>query len=162
MQRTLLTAMLSALIKSENSVSNILEVIGDARGGEQFLINPPPGGSAPAFPSVAARSIAIQKGTRPPRAAIQPDPSSNANVLDAANLILGLKKSMVNLSFAAPMRTSLAFVSTLQLKSRIFKRDGGARIPKGLNVRISTLSIGKTSRPRVAKCFFSNTALVRL
>jgi hypothetical protein len=52
-QRTLLTDMLSALIKSENSMSNILEVIGDARRGEQFLINPPPGGSAPAFPSVA-------------------------------------------------------------------------------------------------------------
>ncbi len=52
-QRTLLTDMLSALIKSENSVSNILEVIGDARRGKQFLINPPPGGSAPAFPSVA-------------------------------------------------------------------------------------------------------------
>ena len=45
--------MLRALIKSGTSVSNILKVVGDARGGERFLINQPPGGSAPAFPSVA-------------------------------------------------------------------------------------------------------------
>jgi hypothetical protein len=56
-QRTLLTDMLGALIKSETSVTNILEVIGDARGGEQFLSNPPPGGSAPAFPSVAETTL---------------------------------------------------------------------------------------------------------
>jgi hypothetical protein len=53
-QRTLLTDMLGALIKTENSVSNILDVIGEARGGEQFLI---PGGSAPAFPSVAEQML---------------------------------------------------------------------------------------------------------
>ena len=53
-QRTLLTDMLSALIKTEKSVSNILDVIGEARGGEQFLI---PGGSAPAFPSVAETTL---------------------------------------------------------------------------------------------------------
>ena len=56
-QRTLLTDMLSALIKTKNSVSNILEVIGDARGGEQFLMNPSPGGSAPTFPSVAETTL---------------------------------------------------------------------------------------------------------
>jgi hypothetical protein len=53
-QRTLLTDMLGALIKTENSVSNILDVIGEARGGEQFLI---PGGLAPAFPSVAEQTL---------------------------------------------------------------------------------------------------------
>jgi len=56
-QRTLLTDMLSALIKTENSVSNILDVITDARGGEQFLFNPTPGGLAPAFPSVAETTL---------------------------------------------------------------------------------------------------------
>ncbi len=39
-QRTLLTEMLGALIKTETSVSNILDVITDARGGEQFLMAP--------------------------------------------------------------------------------------------------------------------------
>ena len=58
-QRTLLTDMLSALIKTENSVSNILNVITDPRGGDQFLMNPSPGGSAPAFPSVAAGNMCV-------------------------------------------------------------------------------------------------------
>ena len=56
-QRTLLMDMLSALIKTENSVSKFLKVIGDARGGEQVLMNPSPGGSAPAFPSVAETTL---------------------------------------------------------------------------------------------------------
>ena len=56
-QLALLTDMLSILIKTENSVSNILDVITDARGGEQFLMNPSPGGSAPAFPSVAETTL---------------------------------------------------------------------------------------------------------
>ena len=56
-QRTLLTDMLSALIKMDNSISNILDIITDARGGKQFLINPPPGGLAPAFPSVAETTL---------------------------------------------------------------------------------------------------------
>ncbi len=56
-QLTLLTDMLGALIKTETSVSNILEVITDARGGEQFLMAPPPGGFAPAFPSVAETTL---------------------------------------------------------------------------------------------------------
>ena len=36
-QRTLLTDMLTALIKTEASVDNILQVVGVHRGGEQFL-----------------------------------------------------------------------------------------------------------------------------
>jgi hypothetical protein len=36
-QRTLLTDMLTALIKTEASINNILQVVGVHRGGEQFL-----------------------------------------------------------------------------------------------------------------------------
>ena len=56
-QRTLLTNMLNALIKGETSVSNILEVVGVARGGEQFLASTPLGETAPSFPSVAEQTI---------------------------------------------------------------------------------------------------------
>ena len=57
-QRTLLTDMQSALIKTETSVSNILEVVGVACGGEQFLTGSSPGGTAMAFfPSVAKQTL---------------------------------------------------------------------------------------------------------
>ena len=45
-QFTLLMDMLSALIKTENSVSNILKVVGVPRGGKQFHMVPSPGGAA--------------------------------------------------------------------------------------------------------------------
>ena len=44
--------MLSTLIKTETSVSNILEVAGVTRGGEQFLTV-----SSMAFPSVAEQTL---------------------------------------------------------------------------------------------------------
>jgi hypothetical protein len=55
-QRRLLTDMLSALIKTENDVSNVLEIISGARGGKQFHIAPP-GGPVPAFPSVGEKTL---------------------------------------------------------------------------------------------------------
>ena len=52
MQCTLLMDMLSTLIKTETSVSNILEVARVTRGGAQFLT-----GSSMAFPSVAEQTL---------------------------------------------------------------------------------------------------------
>ena len=56
-QRTLLTDMLNALIKAKASVSNILEVVGGARGGKQFHVGIPSGATALSFPSVAKKTI---------------------------------------------------------------------------------------------------------
>jgi hypothetical protein len=56
-QRTLLTGMLNALIKAKASVSNILEVVGVARGGEQLFMGTPSGATALSFPSVAEQTI---------------------------------------------------------------------------------------------------------
>jgi len=49
--------MLSILIKTENSVSNMLKVVGVTCGGEQFHMVPSPGGTIPAFPSVAEQTL---------------------------------------------------------------------------------------------------------
>jgi hypothetical protein len=56
-QRTLLTDMLSALIKTENDISNDLEIVSSAHGGKQFHMVPSPGGTTPAFPSVAKKTL---------------------------------------------------------------------------------------------------------
>ncbi len=56
-QHTLLTDMLSALIKTENNVSNILEIVSSVHDGKQFHMVPSPGGTAPAFPSVAEKTL---------------------------------------------------------------------------------------------------------
>ena len=60
-QRRLLTEMLQALIKTEDNVSNILDIVGvDRRGGEQFFspVTTPKSSQSPsAFPSVAENTI---------------------------------------------------------------------------------------------------------
>ena len=61
-QHTLITEMLNALIKAKASVSNILEVVGVARGGEQFLAGTPSGETALSFPSVAEQTITRYTG----------------------------------------------------------------------------------------------------
>jgi hypothetical protein len=61
-QRTLLTDMHNALIKAEASVSNILEVVCVARGGEQFLTGRPSGKTALSFPSIAKQTIKCYTG----------------------------------------------------------------------------------------------------
>jgi hypothetical protein len=52
----LLMDMLSALIKTENDVSNILDIVSGARGDKQFHMAPP-GGPVLAFPSVAEKTL---------------------------------------------------------------------------------------------------------
>ncbi len=47
-QRRLLMDMLNTLIRTENDVSNVLEIVSGARGGEQFHMAPPGG---PFWPS---------------------------------------------------------------------------------------------------------------
>jgi hypothetical protein len=54
-QRNLLKDMLGALIKTENNVSNVLEIVSSARGGKQFLASP--GKAIPSFPSVAEKTL---------------------------------------------------------------------------------------------------------
>jgi hypothetical protein len=55
-QHCILINMLQALIKAEAAVTNILEIVRvDQRSGEQFYQAPP--GTAPAFPSLAERTI---------------------------------------------------------------------------------------------------------
>jgi hypothetical protein len=49
--------MLSALIKTENDISNVLKIVSSARGGKQFHMVPSPGGTAPAFPSVTEKTL---------------------------------------------------------------------------------------------------------
>jgi hypothetical protein len=49
--------MLNAPIKAKASVSNILEVVGVVRGGEQFHMGTPLGATALSFPSVAEQTI---------------------------------------------------------------------------------------------------------
>jgi len=60
-QRTLLTDMLTALIKTEASVDNILQVVGVHRGGEQFLSGTAQGSG------ISLASVAEQKRKQPPR-----------------------------------------------------------------------------------------------
>jgi hypothetical protein len=55
-QRCLLTDMLSALIKTENDVSNVLEIVSGAQGSKQCHMAPP-GGAVPAFPSVDEKTL---------------------------------------------------------------------------------------------------------
>jgi len=55
-QRTLLTDMLTALIKTEASVDNILQVVRVHRGGEQFLSSPAQG-SGLSLASVAEQTL---------------------------------------------------------------------------------------------------------
>ncbi len=55
-QRSLLTDMLNALIKTEASVDNILQVVGVARGGEQFLAGTAQG-SGLSLASVAKKTL---------------------------------------------------------------------------------------------------------
>ncbi len=56
-QRALLTDMLSTLIKTENNISNVLKIVSSVHGSEQFHMVPSPGGTAPAFPSVAKKTL---------------------------------------------------------------------------------------------------------
>ena len=156
--------MLSALIKTENSVSNILGVITDARGGEQFLINPPPGGSTTAFPSVAETTL---------QRYVKGDDSTKGSDTTGGSFI---ERKCVGCSLAHPWsrKEKGQFVvvgpnankpgirEQLQLKSRVFRRDGGASHPSRQSARISTRLIGMISLPSIVWCFFSNTAMVLL
>ena len=54
--------MLNALIKAKASVSIILEVVGIARGGEQFLVGTPSGETALSFSSIAEQTITRYTG----------------------------------------------------------------------------------------------------
>jgi hypothetical protein len=56
-QNTLLTDMLNALIKAKVSVSNILEVVGVARGSKQIHVGTHLGATTLSFPSVAEQTI---------------------------------------------------------------------------------------------------------
>jgi len=60
-QRTLLTDMLNALIKTEASVDNILQVVGMARGGKQFLAGTAQG-SGLSLASVAEQTLKRYSG----------------------------------------------------------------------------------------------------
>ena len=122
-QCTLLADMLSALIKMENSVSNILDVIPDAHGGEQFLVNPPPGGSAPAFPSVAMTTLQCYANGGD---STKGSDTTGGSFIERKCFGCGLphpwsRKEKGQLLSSAPMQTRQAFANTLQLKSRIFR-----------------------------------------
>jgi hypothetical protein len=77
-QHTLLMDMLNILIKAKASVSNILEVVGVARGGKQFHAGISSGATALSFPSVAEQTI-----TRYTRG----DDSTKGSVLTAGSFI---------------------------------------------------------------------------
>jgi hypothetical protein len=122
-QRTLLTDMLSALIKTENNVSNVLKIVSSAHGGEQSHMVPSPGG--PLQPSqvlprrllyvMVAAAMNQPRVVRPPRVALL-----STGVLDATAHTHGLRRRIEPMWFASPMQISLAFANRPRLRSKIF------------------------------------------
>jgi hypothetical protein len=79
-QRNILTDMLTALIKAENDISNIKDIIrGEQGGGEQFH-----SATAQSNPSVAEKTLRKSTATMPPRSAGILRVALAWNVLDAA------------------------------------------------------------------------------
>jgi hypothetical protein len=123
-QHTLLTDMLSALIKTENNISNVLEIVSSAHGGEQFHMVLSPGGTAPTFPSVAKKTLICYGGDG--------DESTKGGETTKGSFVerrcfgcsdphpWSKKENLAFLWFAALTQISLGFANRLWLRSKVF------------------------------------------